>query len=46
MSAAEQARRDAIAERVRNAPPLSERQRDTLAGLLRPVVRRRRKRAA
>lgn len=43
---AEQARRDAIAELVRNAPPLSQRQRDVLSGLLRPVVRRRRGRAA
>ncbi|WP_158228125.1 hypothetical protein [Pseudonocardia sp. MH-G8] len=42
-----QARRDAVAERVRTAPPLSARQRDTLSGLLRPVLRGRRlKRAA
>lgn len=36
----------AVAERVATAPPLSPRQRDTLAGLLRPVLRQRRRRRA
>lgn len=39
-------RRADIAERLRQAPKLTEKQRDTLAGLLRPVLRQRRGRAA